>query len=763
MVAALFTGIAQGLNQWDKEAKQIRLDNMRAFNEQVRMAMELGLDPNPAELSKMAEGITGGSNWQMAALPGEELRRGISERLAGIKQAREAQSELTVLQTREANDRFFTSLTSDFMLGGGKIEDFGAHLQKKFEKNPNTLRAANEWIGGKDLATVRSNIFSAKVTELSANIIPGDTPESVRQRFAGMPTEVVEKLATVARARQAEASRRELPTLLNSVTAQANAGVFLKPGPDGKSVFNEEAAAGYMKALNIPPQIQMSLMPSIRRQSEVQGFSYDRRKEDDALTRSDGYIRAYGNAKSVIQNDAGIVGRIVEGGAGFDTGALRDHLRATIPGSDQYWTDDMLNRLVEDVRIVDFQRRTDGYKDRLAAAAAAGLKQYDDTNGPGRKNAEDIKDAVSKTGAKDQYTQNVMEIVSRHLYVDDISKASAIASQIIKDNSSNKTQSGAIAQQIQTAWLSAGVARLKEEHKNQWVKEFAQITAGVRPQRFDEYYAGSSGIGGLRRAIANEFASSPELRISRSADLEQWNQRRSIAIYRVDQALSQLTAETSDPRLFYGYDQSKVNQMRNELLEHRRSIVEMERPNLPADEAERIRIDREANRSDNSRPPAPPRPAQPGDFADNFPGASVPPREPPPPPSQPSPRSAEGRPPQWAAENDQALRILRDAGADQREMGAYQRFVTFGEDPMEAARMVLEARQRFGNQAGPRAASPSPSRREDVSQARLDLARAEMGAMVDRGMDPEAAMREILRRFPELRNRPEGRGPLDDR
>lgn len=760
MVAALFTGIAQGLNQWDKEAKQIRLDNMRAFNEQVRMAAELGMAPDPAELSKMAEGITGGSNWQMAALPGEELRRGISERLAGIKQAREAQSELTVLQTREANDRFFNSLTSDYMLSGGKIEDFAAHLQKKFEKNPNTLRAANEWIGNKDLNTVRSNIFSAKVTELSQNIVAGDTPDSVRQRFAGMPAEVVEKLATVARARQAEASRRELPTLLNSVTAQANAGVFLKPGPDGKSVFNEEAAAGYMKALNIPPQIQMSLMPSIRRQSEVQGFSYDRRKEDDALTRSDGYIRAYGNAKSVIQNDAGIVSRIVEGGAGFNTGALRDHLRATVPGSDQYWTDDMLNRLVEDVRLVDFQSRVDKHRDREAAAAAAGLKQYDEAGGPGRKNAEDVKDAVSKSGSKDQHTQNIMETVSRHLYVDNIGKASAIAAEIIKQESSNKTQSGAIAEKISRKLLEEGVARLKEEHKREWVSEFVRVSAGVKPQRFDEYYNGPSGIGGQRSAIANEFERDPGLRISRAADLEQWNQRRSIALRRVDVALSQLTAETSDPRLLYGYDQSKVNQMRNELLEYRRSIVEMERPNLPADRAERVRIDAAANRSAGDAPRAPAAVDE-LDVSAMFPGSTPPPQIPrqqtPPQPPRPQAPAAPEIPRGSGAEDRAAARMLEESRATAREMALYRYLVESGANPREAAQDILAARQSPGG-------SPSPgSRREDVSQAYLDLARAEMGAMVSRGMMPEDAMREVLRRFPELRNRPDGRGPFDDR
>jgi hypothetical protein len=604
MLGNLFTGIAEGLVKEDKEARQIRLENVRAFNEQVRFASEMGMAPDPTELSKMAESITGGSNWQMAAMPGTEIRTRLSESLQRNQRERQASQEMRVIQGRQANDNYFTSVLGDFFMGNGKIEDVNPHLDKKFADSPATLQTAKTWLTGKDLPTLRSNFFASKVSELSSNIVAGDTPESVRSRYAGMPTEIVDKLTTVARAKQAEAARQSFPAMMNMVITAANNGTFSETGADGKAVFSQKAAEGWMKAMGIAPAMALNMMPAIRQSTDFALRKANVAAERDRLAMSSENVTALKAARQAVLEDPTIISRIVKEGVNFNPSDLRESLQRMAPGTSSFWdTPGFLENIVDGVREMKFQEADDNWVQAYSKARLKASEAADAKGGAFSQNVEAWKHLVSRDGKKDDTTDDILASLSTTLFLRPGMEGAAatITREIIKDAGKERVAAGKVAEDIANNLLRRGIAVPLQEYKTQWIDDMAHKGAGIKPQRFDTWYSGTTGYSGFQKAVGNEFQLNPQLRLSSAQTVEEFNQRKSALLNKLELAERQLIAETENPSKLYGFDARRVNAFLEDIRGYRRQISMREPPNIPRDEAERRQIDRDANRARSPR------------------------------------------------------------------------------------------------------------------------------------------------------------------
>jgi hypothetical protein len=591
MVAALFTGIAQGLNQWDKEAKQIRLDNMRAFNEQVRMAAELGMAPDPAELSKMAEGITGGSNWQMAALPGEELRRGISERLVGIKQAREAQSQLTVLQTTEANERYFTGVVSDHFMANGKDDDLVPSLEKRFSNSPVVLQKAKDWLGGKDLKAMRGNVYAQEYKRLEPMVTLGDTEQSVRAKFPNIPLDLQNMLVAKAKTVAAAEAQRNYSNILSNVTTMAANGVFLAPEADGTFKFNPESFLKAGKALGLGPDKLNDLLPIVQQQSgNVARTRAQNYAEGTArLVSAEG--QAFRTIVDQIAGDASLVSAITANGMNFNIDEAMQSLQKAMPNVAMLKDRPTVERIVANVREMVFQNQVKNWTDNAAKAVADFQKDMEKAQGGWLSaNREAIQTMFAKMNNKDINTPNMLKALDNSIYLTRPGEASVLAKQVWDGMSrEERSQTAAAAEKIARELVKNNLAMPLDRAVEIEKARRVMLVAGQQPMEFSRW-AETGGPSQARARVEQEFEDRPEDRLSNSPSLQVWNARHAALRATVKYAIEMHDKETSRPSLLKGYDPTVAANSRAVLEGYLRQLNGMTPPpDLPADERERQR------------------------------------------------------------------------------------------------------------------------------------------------------------------------------
>lgn len=591
-IGAVFSGIGQGLANWEREERQIRRENARAFQEYVAFAKENGLDPDPTELSKAAEQITGGSNWQMAALPSAEVRQQISTRLTEARKQRRTQEQLNILQAQQAEENIFGSMVNDTFLNGGTVQDIDATIKKRFGDAPEMMERANRWMTGQNLDQRRATVLNQKASELARTITEADTEESVRRRFNGMAPELVEQLAIVARQNQAKIGEERTQRAMQFIAS--NGAAFA--GPNG-GVDLSSAVSMLRQMFGDRIDVER-LAPLAVGAGRAAALNFEQQRQSIDLARRTANRVEFAAFQQDVLRDPQLAQEVISNEGNFSP-ETTERLRRI--AKDRYnidFTDGDLAAFRNGVLAQRFEQLQVANVQMRERARTEGEKEFDDRQ---RTVSATINDTLAPK-AKDNLTKNALAEIARRFHTTDPAQLSLIGATLktARDEMGSSANPVDLANNVTAKLAQMGVPTT-EAARTSFVTSRIRQLAGPAPEPFDIYYARNSREQSTR--ISTDFGQP----ITQATSVEEWMRLRDRALQGANSALRgyEEEARLASRGNYLGFDRQRFDGLREQMQRYRDQLQTMQPP--PGMPATRADYNRQLGRQEQpgQQPPAP--------------------------------------------------------------------------------------------------------------------------------------------------------------